>query len=419
MASTGPGSKVAIVGSGLTGLLAAHGLKKNGFDVAIFDSETHIDARPRDWTIVLHWALPVMQALLPDDVAAKLPRAICNPNLEFDTNAESFPVYNGVTGALMFASPMPGSRRISRQRLRSVLAEGLEIQWDKKLQNIARNSNESNNSPAALTLAFEDGSTFAADFVLGADGAHSRVREIVVDDAEKARSTLSGLLFATAIVNYGDAAKVKTVTDAHPVAAAAMGTDAVGGCGVLYVNDGSDGAAVRDLADWTTFWVKIWQGHLDKAVHGQEAIDLLKNSESSKKLAAPFNQQIEWTPEGSVCYIDEMKYWVPVPFSGTEATQDARVTLAGDAVHPMLIYRGQGFQHAIIDVDNYIKALVATRDANWDAEMRRREIGAYNAEAIERGAKAVNQSVQEAALSFDVEKVSKMLMARQGHGRSA
>ncbi|CAK7234881.1 hypothetical protein SCUCBS95973_009083 [Sporothrix curviconia] len=415
--STGSSPKVAIVGAGLTGLLAAHGLKKNGFDVVVFDGDAHIDARPRDWTIVLHWALPVMQALLPGEVAAKLPRAVCNPNLEFDANTESFPVYNGVTGDLMFASPMPGSRRISRQRLRRLLAEGLDIQWGKKAQSIT--SSEAGDSVPALTLAFDDGSTVAADFVLGADGAHSRVRGIVVNDTDKARSTPSGLLFATAIVNYGDEAKVKTVTDMHPVAAAAMGSGAVGGCGVFYVNDGSEGAKTLDLADWTTFWIKIWQGHLDKGIQGQEAIHLLKSSDSSKQFAEPFNLQIEWTPEDSVCFVDEMKYWVPVPFGGPEATRDNRVTLAGDAAHPMLIYRGQGFQHAIMDVDNYIKALVAIRDANWDAAVRRREMAAYDADMVERGAKAVTQSVQEAALSFDVEKVGKMLMAQQGHGRSA
>ncbi|CAK7238685.1 MAG: hypothetical protein STHCBS139747_000103 [Sporothrix thermara] len=358
-----------------------------------------------------------MLALLPDDVAAKLPRAICNPDLEFDAYAESFAVYNGVTGDLQFASPMPGSRRVSRKRLRAVLAEGLEIQWGKKVQSIA--DSKAGDSAPALTLAFDDGSTAAADFVLGTDGAHSCVRGIVVGDAGKARSTPSGLLFATAIVNYGDAAKVKTVIDKHPVAAAAMGTAAIGGCGVMYVNDGSMGAKARELADWTTFWVKIWQGQLDKSIQGQEAIDLLKSSDSSKQLAEPFNLQIEWTPEDSVCYIDEMKYWVPVPFGGSEATHDSRVTLAGDAAHPMLIYRGQGFQHAITDVDNFVKAMVATRDANWDTDVRRREFATYNAEIVERGAKAVTQSVQEAALSFDVEKMTKMLMARLGHGRSA
>ncbi|CAK7271604.1 hypothetical protein SEPCBS57363_004707 [Sporothrix epigloea] len=415
--STGTGPKVAIVGAGLTGLLAAHGLKKNGFDVVIFDGEAHIDARPRDWTIVLHWALPIMLAMLPDDIAAKLPRAICNPGLEFDANAESLPIYNGVTGDLMFASPMPGSRRIARRRLRAVLAEGLDIQWGKKLQNIS--GSEAGESAPALTLAFEDGTSAAADFVLGADGASSRVRNIVVGDAEKARSTPSGLLFATAIVNYGDEAKVKAVVDAHPVAAAMMGTDAVGGCGVLYVNDGSEGAKPREIADWTTFWIKIWQGKLDKPVVGRDAVELLKNSSSSKRLAAPFNLQIKWTPDDSICYIDEMKYWVPVPFGSPETTQDGRVTLVGDAAHPMLVYRGQGFQHAIVDADNYVKMLVGLRDAKWDAAARRRDIAAYNAEIVERGAKAVTQSVQEAALSFDVEKVSNMLMARQGHGRSA
>lgn len=390
---------------------------QNGFDVVIFDGEAHIDARPREWTIVLHWALPIMLSMLPDDVAAKLPRAICNPDLEFDANAESLPVYNGVTGDLMFASPMPGSRRIARRRLRAVLAEGLDIQWGKKLQSIS--GNEAGDSAPALTLAFDDGTSAAADFVLGADGASSRVRNIVVGDAEKARSTPSGLLFATAIVNYGDEEKVKTVVNTHPVAAAMMGTDAVGGCGVLYVNDGSEGAKPRELADWTTFWIKIWQGKLDKPVLGRDAIELLKNSSSSKRLAAPFNLQIEWTPDDSICYIDEMKYWVPVPFGSPETTQDGRVTLVGDAAHPMLVYRGQGFQHAIVDADKYVKMLVGLRDANWDPAVRRRDIAAYNAEIVERGAKAVTQSVQEAALSFDVEKVSNMLMARQGHGRSA
>ncbi len=392
-------------------------LLQNGFDVAIFDQEADMGVRPRDWTIVLHWALPVMQALLPEGVAAKFPRAICNPGLDFDAHTESFPIYNGVTGDLIFASPMPGSRRISRQRLRKVLAEGLDIQWGKKITGV--DASAANTTNSALTLSFEDGTTAGADFVLGADGAGSAVRPLVVGDSDKARTTASGLMFATAITKYGDAAKVKAVTDTHPVAAAAMGTGAVGGCGVLYVNDGSEGAPTLDIADWTTFWVKIWPDKLDTAISDREALELLKNSETSKNLAEPFWSMIEWTSEDSRCYIDEMKYWVSVPFGDAGATRDNRITLAGDAAHPMLLYRGQGFQHAITDVDNYIKALVTIRAADWDVDVRRREMAAYDAEMIERGAKAVTQSVQEAALSFDVEKVNKMLMMRQGHGRSA
>lgn len=46
-------------------------------------------------------------------------------------------------------------------------------------------------------------------------------------------------------------------------------------------------------------------------------------------------------------------------------------------------------------------------------------MAAFDTEMIARGAKAVNESLQEARKSLDVETVKKMQMATQGHGRSA
>jgi hypothetical protein len=43
---------------------------------------------------------------------------------------------------------------------------------------------------------------------------------------------------------------------------------------------------------------------------------------------------------------------------------------------------------------------------------------AYDSEMIERSAKAVKQSLQEAEYSMNLETVGKMLMVKQGHGRS-
>jgi hypothetical protein len=50
---------------------------------------------------------------------------------------------------------------------------------------------------------------------------------------------------------------------------------------------------------------------------------------------------------------------------------------------------------------------------------RKAIMSAFDAEMIERTAKAVKQSLQEAEFSMNEETVSKMLMATQGHGRSA
>jgi len=85
----------------------------------------------------------------------------------------------------------------------------------------------------------------------------------------------------------------------------------------------------EDMSTWTTFWAQCWLGPTPN-MQGQEAIDYVK--ERSKTVVEPFRSAIEWTPEGSPCFIDRMKYWVPVPFPD----HGGRVTLAGDAAHPML-----------------------------------------------------------------------------------
>ena len=86
----------------------------------------------------------------------------------------------------------------------------------------------------------------------------------------------------------------------------------------------------NDMSTWTTFWVKFWPGS-PVNLQGQDALRYLK--ENTKGLCEPFQSLIDWTPDGSICYIDEMKYWIPVPFDN----HGGRVTIAGDAAHPMLI----------------------------------------------------------------------------------
>ncbi len=195
--------------------------------MSIFDREASINARPRDWTIVLHWALPTFKKLLPENVVANLDKAVCNPYLDFDEEAESLPCYNGVTGDLLFKSKLPGSRRVSRQRLRGVLAEGLDVQWGKKLEGISAEGD------GPVRVAFEDGETVEVDYVLGTDGTASKVRELLFKGDEVANFKQSGFMIGTTIAKYGDAGKVEAVIKAHPVGAILMGTDAVGGQGSM------------------------------------------------------------------------------------------------------------------------------------------------------------------------------------------
>ncbi|UNI13940.1 hypothetical protein JDV02_000627 [Purpureocillium takamizusanense] len=347
--------------------------------------------------MLMHWALPMLEELLPEDIVGDLPQAFCNPHLEFNEEVESLPCYNALTGDMLFRSPTPGARRVSRQALRRLFTRGVDIRWNKALSRLSKTEDG-----MGVILEFEDGHRFEAERVLGADGVSSKTRALLAG-AERARPQRSGFLFATGITRYGDAEKTEAILQTHPVAALVMGTSSVGAVGTMAVDD------PQDKSTWTTFWVKIWRG---KPVHlrDQEALDYI--GRETRALSGVFQSAIDWTPEGSRVFIDEMKYWVPVSWDNL----GGRATLAGDAAHPMLIYRGQGLQHCITDVRNYVDSLVQVRGGGAKAAKAMQD---FDDEVVARGAKAVRQSLQEAEKSFDLETIRKMLMVTQGHGRSA
>lgn len=289
----------------------------------LFDRDNSVDARPRDWTILIHWALPIMERLLPPELMARLAEAMTTPHLNFTPEVETFPCYSGKTGELLFASKTPNGRRVTRQRLRKLLIEGLEdnIRWGKKLVGISQASTTS-----AVRLEFEDGSAHEADFVLGADGASSVVRGHLLGP-ERAKAARSGCMLATGVVHYNDEAKVQAIVDMHPLAAIMMGSGAVALVGVMRAND------IHVRASWSTFWMDMWQGETVN-LKGQEAIDFMKTfvMEHPERYCEPFGSAIQWTPDGSLCGINDIKYWIPVPWDN----RGGRITLAGDACHPML-----------------------------------------------------------------------------------
>ncbi|EGO60075.1 hypothetical protein NEUTE1DRAFT_106737 [Neurospora tetrasperma FGSC 2508] len=387
----------------------------HGFTVLIYDSEPHLNSRPRDWTIALHWALPIFSSLLPSSILANFDHAVSNPHLDFDEWAETLPMYNGETGDLMFKSAVPGARRITRRGLREVLSDGLDIAWGRK---VTRLDTESNPEKVKVTLEGEEGveEEVWADFVLGTDGAGSKVREILFADQEngeeKAKAKRSGFMIGTCVVDYQDEDVVRKVLEKHPVMAMAMSRGAVGAFGVQYTT----GTPPSNLHH-TFFWTKIWKGSLsttpDLPRKGPEAVRYLKQSWQGD-LSPDFQSFVDVTPEDDThtqAFIDEMGTWIAQPFDN----RDGRVTLAGDAGHPMLILRGQGFQHAVIDVQNYVQALLAIRDSGAD---RKDLVAAYDKDMVERGSEAALQALEEAELAMDAKSVEKMLMVRKGHGRS-
>ncbi len=173
--------------------------------------------------MLVHWAMPIFQRLVPKNILKDLNDTLCNPHLRFDTEVETLPCYNGVTGDLLFTSPTPGARRVSRRRLRALLARGIDIRWNTSLEDIIQ-------TKTGIRAEFEGGVTVDAEYLLGTDGTSSKVREILVD-VDKAQSQGSGFIFATGINQFEQVEKTDAIVDKHPVAALMMGTSSVGGIG--------------------------------------------------------------------------------------------------------------------------------------------------------------------------------------------
>lgn len=78
----------------------------------------------------IHWALPILESLLPDDLRDRWKEAYVDPTVDFsDPKCKSMQMYNGVTGELMKEIVVPGTMvRVSRRRLRAFLSQQIDVQ---------------------------------------------------------------------------------------------------------------------------------------------------------------------------------------------------------------------------------------------------------------------------------------------------
>lgn len=153
---------VLIVGAGISGLCLAQGLKKNGISFSIFDSEPSANAyRPREWTMSIHWSLPILETILPSFLYQKLESAQPDPAF-IASPSDRMTFYNGKTGELLKELPTGGMRRYSRRKLRNICSTNIEIVYAKTLVDILYDENGT-----GVTACFSDGSQFVGTTLVG------------------------------------------------------------------------------------------------------------------------------------------------------------------------------------------------------------------------------------------------------------
>ena len=128
MASTTLQKQVLIVGAGISGLILAQYFRKTGVPFQVFERDDSLESRSGGWGLTLHWSLPALRDLLPQDLVEQLPAAYVNKQAVRDDDNGRYQFFDLSTGEAKYNVPAAERIRVSRYRLKKLLATGLEVQ---------------------------------------------------------------------------------------------------------------------------------------------------------------------------------------------------------------------------------------------------------------------------------------------------
>ncbi|KAI0016977.1 hypothetical protein F4780DRAFT_796889 [Xylariomycetidae sp. FL0641] len=395
-----PELPVLIIGAGICGLIIAHGLHINNIPYRIFDQEAGLNARSRarDWGLGCHWGSPILKSLLGDEKWTRIAEAYVDPSRPVPA-VDMVKMLNGATGAVENEVPFANFQRFLRSRLRALIAEGLPVEYGKKLATVEYDS----EGGEEVTARFADGTAATGRLLVGADGAQSTVRQLLLGPEAAAPKRLP---FAATFINASFPRPQALFLRAyHPIMTLVVHPD-----GMVGLLAALDCAAGPDRPESWRFMFYISRPCSPDAEWGanMDARERLRQAkETSKAFADPLRSAHEWVAENC----DEVFYagltnWDPeAPGHGWDS-HGGRVTLAGDAAHPMTYHRGQGLNHALADAGHLVELLVTHhRKQHAGPKSMQDLIARYEAEMRPRAGDEVRSSEQNTAMLHDWERV--------------
>jgi 2-polyprenyl-6-methoxyphenol hydroxylase-like FAD-dependent oxidoreductase len=329
---------IAIIGAGMGGLAAASTLTRAGVEVNVYEQAAQF-ARVGAGIQMLPNSSRVLRGI---GVEEKLRKTAFEPYSHLNR------VWD--TGEIKRELPMPESlygtpflcmhRADLHDALYSVLPPAI-VHLGKKLAGL-------DQAHAGVTLSFADGTKVSADAVIGADGVHSRVREIIIGpDAPIHRGRIAyRSVFDTKLMNGGEIRPSRTKwwgPDRHIV--------------IYYTNAERSQlyfvTSVPEPAEWMT--QESWSAKGD--VHELRAAYEGFHPEVQMVLNA--------TPE---CH-----KWAILERDPLPRWSEGRVVLLGDACHPMTPYMAQGAATSIEDAAVLARCLSGVDSDGLEAAFRRYE----------------------------------------------
>ncbi|AEO57277.1 hypothetical protein MYCTH_2314986 [Thermothelomyces thermophilus ATCC 42464] len=346
---------IIIIGAGISGLLLAQYLRKSGTRVPfrIFERDADLTTRGIGWGLTLHWSLPALRSLLPEDIVRRLPEAYVDRAAVAEGRPSTFPFFNLSTGELKAKTPTADESqriRVTRDRLRRLLSTGLDIQWNKAANGVRTTED------GTVTVTFDDGTSCEGSLVVACDGGSSRIRGLLFPEHPKYRIPVR--LLGVKIDCTPEEIEPLRKLDPYFLQGAASENDSFVYCSVL---DAPGNAPEGNGGKYTYQMVFSWpvrDGFFNQPAPiefpetNEGRVELIKKF--AKTWADPFRSLALSIPSDTEVKSLELYDWPPP--KGLRTT--GNVALVGDALHPMVMYRGEGANHAIVDVHDLVELVM-------------------------------------------------------------
>jgi 2-polyprenyl-6-methoxyphenol hydroxylase-like FAD-dependent oxidoreductase len=399
---------VMIVGAGTGGLCLAHGLKRAGIKVTVYERDrTRKDGLQGYRVGISPAGSQAMQRCLPPELfdlfvatCARAPRYF-NMLTEQMKELLSMDVPGG-------HDPVNSEKSVSRMTLRQVLLTGLEdvVEFDKRFERFDYNPD------GTVTVHFEDGGSATGDVLVGADGAGSRVRK---QRLPHARMEETGILSIGGKVAMTEESKALLSDKVFRGISLVMAPKGFGG--IIHVMEfkwnrdglksGVGGNDAELISQWPGMLYDNTRDYIMWGLWGARQrlpLDPTKLAQAGQ-LEVAKEMVKDWHPNmrrlvelSDVSTVFSINIRTSVP---PEVWESSCVTLLGDAVHTMTPGRGVGANTALRDAELLCRRLIEVRDGRTELVAA---LHAYEGEMLEYSKDAVIESRKQMDASDPIHK---------------
>lgn len=386
--------RVIVIGAGTGGMALAHGLRRAGFDVVVYERDRTRSAGLHGYRVGIGPdGSAALKQLLPPALHETFKATCARPPRHFVMLTErlrtciDLPLHPAV-------DEESGERSVSRMTLRQVLFTGME-----DVIRFGRTFTHYEQCPdGRVTAYFDDGGEDTGDLLVAADGAGSRVRRQYLPHARVEDAGIISIAAKLPLTPESRALLPQSVADGIGLVLAPHGhtcilhtmefpwdrdglvKDGIGGNdadlvqrwpGLLFDN-------TRDYVNWG-FWASADKFPSD--VLKRDGHQLIKLVREMTPKWHPNLRELFRLADPSTCFPINIRTSVPVPQWPT-----GNVTLIGDAIHTMTPGQGVGANTALRDAALLTRRLTDFRDGRSSL---REAVRAYETKMIDYGFEAV------------------------------